>query len=251
MTKAEQKKRFGRMPNTKVNTDIMIEEEITVTTQPVSIDWRDLGGVNPVQDQGQCGSCWAFSATAVMEGAHFVKTGKLLKLSEQQFVDCVWYASGCNGGYEKMAFEYAMYNPQELETSYPYTATTNKCSADTTKEIVKVTYKIISVVPQSVELLKDAIIAQPTAVAVDASDSQFMYYTGGILNTTTCGGATPDLNHAITAVGYGIENGEKYFIVRNSWSASWGEAGYIRIATAVHGNGVCGILMDASRVTTD
>ena len=228
----------------------MVEEETSVI-QPVAIDWRDLGAVNPVQDQGQCNSAWAFSATAVIEGAHFIKTGKLLKLSEQQFVDCDMFSNGCGGGNEIKAFQYAKKNPQELETSYPYKAAPYFCTADTTKEIVKVTNPIIKVIPMSVELLKDALAVQPTAVAVDASDSQFLYYTGGILNTTTCGGATPDLNHSITAVGYGSENGVGYFIVRNSWSASWGEAGYIRMATAVQGNGVCGILMDASRVTTD
>ena len=246
LTKAEQKKRFGRKPNTEVNSVIMLKEKTAVT----AIDWREKGAVNPVQDQGQCGSCWAFSATAAMEGAHFIKTGTLLKHSEQQFVDCVKLSAGCNGGLEIRAFEYAMTNPQELETSYPYTAKTGKCSADTSKEIVRVT-GYANVAPKSVDELKNALANQPTCVAVDASDNQFMYYTGGILDTKTCGGANPNLDHAITAVGYGTENGKGYFIVRNSWTATWGEAGYIRMSSDVGGNGVCGVLMDASRPITD
>jgi cathepsin F len=87
-----------------------------------SVDWRTKGAVNPVQNQGMCGSCWAFSSTAAIEGAHFLKTGQLLKLSEQQFVDCDKQSSGCNGGLEIWAFQYAKSNPLELETDYPYKA---------------------------------------------------------------------------------------------------------------------------------
>ena len=102
-----------------------------------SIDWRTAGAVNPVQDQGQCGSCWSFSSTAAMEGEHFIKTGTLLKLSEQQFVDCDPQSSGCNGGLEMWAFEYAAKNSQELEASYPYTAKTGRtCKAEVSEEVV-------------------------------------------------------------------------------------------------------------------
>jgi len=98
--------------------------ELPVDATPVQVDWREEGAVNPVQDQGQCGSCWAFSSTAAMEGAHFLKTTALLKLSEQQFVDCDPQSDGCDGGLEMYAFEYAKENPQELEKDYPYTAKT-------------------------------------------------------------------------------------------------------------------------------
>lgn len=93
---------------------------------PEKVDWRELGAVNPVMDQGQCGSCWAFSAIGAIEGAHFVKTKELLKLSEQQMVDCArdGYGSfGCGGGDEKAALRYAIQNPIETEETYPYTAT--------------------------------------------------------------------------------------------------------------------------------
>jgi C1A family cysteine protease len=96
--------------------------------------------------------------------------------------------------------------------------------------------------------LKAAISAQPTCVSVEA-DTDFQFYKGGILNSKTCG---TNLDHAVTAVGYGTENGQDYFIVRNSWGASWGEKGYIRVAASGDGtSGVCGILLDSNRPTTN
>lgn len=192
--------------------------ELSTTNLSTSVDWRTKGAVNPVQDQGQCGSCWAFSSTAAMEGEHFLKTGKLLKLSEQQFVDCDPKSEGCNGGLEAYAFQYAKKNPQELETDYKYTARTGRCKADSAKEIVKAT-SYTAVPKKSDKQLKAAIDMQPTCVSVDA-ETDFQFYSGGILNAKNCG---TDLDHAVTAVGYGSENGKEYYIVRNSWGSSWGE----------------------------
>ena len=102
--------------------------------------------------------------------------------------------------------------------------------------------------PKSNPALTAAITIQPTCVSVNAGDSQFMFYKGGILNTTTCG---TNLDHAITAVGFGAENGQNYYIVRNSWGTSWGEQGYIRMSADVGGAGVCGVLLDSVRPTTN
>ena len=145
------------------------------------------------------------------------------------------------------AFEYANKNPQELETDYSYTARTGRCHATKAKEIVQAT-TYAHVPAKSVDQLKAAIAIQPTCVSVDAEDYHFQQYSSGILDTTQCG---TDLDHAITAVGYGTENGKNYFIVRNSWGPSWGEKGYIRISADVGGNGVCGILLDSTRPTTN
>ena len=182
-----------------------------------------------------------------MEGAHFLATGKLLKLSEQQFVDCDPQSEGCNGGLEIWAFEYAKNNGLELETDYPYTARTQKCKASATKELVEAT-SYSHVPDKSVTQLKAAIAVQPTCVSV-AADTDFQFYSSGILNTKNCG---TDLDHAVTAVGYGTDNGQDYFLVRNSWGTSWGEKGYIRVATEQDGmDGVCGILLDSNRPTTN
>ena len=146
------------------------------------------------------------------------------------------------------AFEYAKKNPQELETSYPYTARTGrKCKADVSKEVVKAT-SYTAVPKRSDKQLKAAIDAQPTCVSVEA-DTDFQYYTSGILNAKNCG---TNLDHAVTAVGYGADaSGNEYYIVRNSWGASWGEDGYIRMAAGVNGSGVCGVLLDSTRPTTN
>jgi C1A family cysteine protease len=106
------------------------------------VDWREQGAVNPVMDQGQCGSCWAFSAIGAIEGAHFVKTKELLKLSEQQMVDCArddYGNFGCGGGDEKAGLRYAMKNPIDTEETYPYTATDQKCKETTQSGLVIVT----------------------------------------------------------------------------------------------------------------
>ena len=245
MTKDEVKLRLGKKDPKAANAT---EEALPTDNLSASVDWRTKGAVNPVQNQGACGSCWAFSSVAAMEGAHFLKSGKLLKLSEQQFVDCDKQSSGCNGGLEIWAFQYAKKNGLELETDYPYTARTGRrCKASQTKELVEATS--YSHVPnKSVTQLKAAIDKQPTCVSVEA-DTDFQFYDSGILNTKNCG---TDLDHAVTAVGYGTDNGQDYFLVRNSWGTSWGEKGYIRIATEKDGmDGVCGILLDSNRPTTN
>ena len=244
MTQDEAKRMMGRIPNKAELEEETFDETAVQATQ---VDWRAKGAVNPVQNQGQCGSCWAFSSTAAMEGAHFIKTGSLLKLAESQLVDCDNTCNGCNGGLEAYAFQYAMSNPMELETSYPYVAKTRSCKSSKSKGVVRATSHA-SVKHNSVSALKSAIAAGPTCVAVDAANNYFQGYTGGVLNN--CGNGS-NLDHAITAIGYGSENGVDYAIVRNSWTASWGEAGYIRMALNAQGSqGVCGILLDPTTVKT-
>jgi C1A family cysteine protease len=200
------------------------------------VNWITKGGVNAVKNQGQCGSCWAFSATAATEGAHFVATKTLLSLSEQQFVDCDKSSHGCNGGWQSNAFKYAEGHAQDLEKDYVYTARTGTCQDSKFKGVVSV--KSYATVPAgSVAQLKAAIAKQPVSVTVEADKSVFQSYKSGVLDSAACG---TSLDHAITAVGYGVENGKQYYLVRNSWGASWGDKGYIKIA-AVDGKGICGI----------
>lgn len=181
-----------------------------------------------------------------MEGAHFIKSGTLLKLSESNLVDCDPKSSGCNGGLEIYAFQYLKQHAQELESAYPYVAQTRSCKWSKSKGKVSDT-SYTQVTPRSVPDLKAAIAKQPTCVAVDCG-TPWMHYNGGILNSKTCG---TNLDHAVTAVGYGTEGSKGYFIVRNSWGSSWGESGYIRMSSDVTGSGVCGVLLDASRPTTN
>jgi C1A family cysteine protease len=163
------------------------------------VNWVTKGAVNPVKSQGHCGSCWAFSATASIEGAHFVATKKLLSLSEQQLVDCNTSSHGCNGGGMGGSFEYVKTHPQDLESDYVYTAQTGKCQES--KYSGKVTVKTYTKAPaNSVAQLKAAITKQPVSVGVEAG-LPFRQYKSGVMDSKDCGTA---LNHGVNAVGYGV-----------------------------------------------
>lgn len=168
---------------------------------PESIDWRTQGAVTKVKDQGQCGSCWAFSTTGALEGRDAIKTGKLLSYSEQQLVDCDTDDGnqGCDGGDMATAMDYTAKNPLELEDDYPYKAVDGKCKADKSKG--KSTNKgHVNVKPNSADQLKAAIAEGPVSVAIEADTLVFQFYSGGILNSKGCG---TNLDHGVLAVGYG------------------------------------------------
>jgi KDEL-tailed cysteine endopeptidase len=216
---------------------------------PTSIDWRQKGAVNAVKNQGQCGSCWAFSSVAAIEGHHQIATGQLLSLSEQQLVDCaggIYRNQGCNGGDMSAAFRYAEKTGLELESVYPYKGVDGTCQVQSTKELVKVT-TYATVTPKSSSQLKAAIAQGPVSVAIEADTMTFQYYSGGVLNSSKCG---TNLDHGVVAVGYGSENGQEYYIIRNSWGASWGEQGYVRLAIT-DGAGICGVQMEPVWPTTN
>ena len=216
---------------------------------PTDVDWRKEGAVTPVKDQGQCGSCWSFSATGALEGHHWIATKQLVSLSEQQLVDCSgsFGNEGCNGGEMYAAFQYAAKTPLETEADYPYEGVDGTCRAAEAKGKVK-SPSFHRVPKGSKDQLKAAIAQGPVSVAIEADTLVFQFYSGGVLNSKSCG---TNLDHGVLAVGYGTDSkGQEYYIVKNSWGASWGSKGYINIA-AVDGNGICGIQMDAVWPETD
>ncbi|CAL5372874.1 unnamed protein product [Camellia sinensis] len=213
---------------------------------PESVDWRTKGAVAPIKDQGDCGSCWAFSTVAAVEGLNKIKTGELIELSEQELVDCDRaYDAGCNGGLMDYAFQFIIENGGiDSESDYPYLGVDGQCDP-TRKNAKVVSIDDYEDVPPFDELaLKNAVAHQPVSVAIEASGRALQLYLSGIF-TGECGMA---LDHGVAVVGYGKENGVDYWIVRNSWGASWGESGYIRMERNVVATytGKCGIAMQAS-----
>lgn len=221
----------------------------TNTDVPDAWDWRDHGAVTTVKDQGQCGSCWSFSAAGAMEGAWALATGQLVNLSEQQLMDCskLYGDFGCNGGLMDHAFDYAIDNGMCLDEEVPYTAKDGDCT-DSVKNCKKVAnFDYCLDVPANNELmLKSAVAFTPVSVSIEADTRTFQFYSSGVLDSSNCG---TNLDHGVLAVGYGASSdGQKYWIVKNSWSADWGMDGYVLIARSDSENtpGICGIAMDAS-----
>ncbi|KAL0366212.1 UNVERIFIED_CONTAM: Cysteine proteinase RD21A [Sesamum radiatum] len=215
---------------------------------PDSVDWRAKGAVAPVKDQGSCGSCWAFSTIAAVEGINQIVTGNLTSLSEQELVDCdTSYNQGCNGGLMDYAFEFIIKNGGiDSEEDYPYKGRDGRCDQ------FRKNAKVVSIdgyedVPENNEkALQKAVVNQPVSVAIEAGGRDFQLYESGIF-TGKCG---TSLDHGVVAVGYGSENGKDYWIVRNSWGASWGEKGYIRMQRNVEArSGLCGIAIEPSYPT--
>jgi C1A family cysteine protease len=216
------------------------------TALPSSVDWTQHGAVTPVKNQGQCGSCWAFSTTGSVEGAHFLANGSLVSLSEQQLVDCSSAEGnqGCNGGLMDYAFQYIIDNHGiTTEAAYPYTATDGTCKKKVSAAATVASF--VDVTVNSDQALMTAIAQQPVSVAVEADQNSFQFYSGGVM-TGACGTA---LDHGVLAVGYGTDASQDYYKVKNSWGATWGEEGYIRLGRGPSynsGAGQCGILMDPS-----
>ncbi|KAF7089134.1 hypothetical protein CFC21_092171 [Triticum aestivum] len=223
---------------------------VSLDALPTSVDWRTKGAVTPIKDQGQCGCCWAFSTVASMEGIVKLSTGKLISLSEQELVDCDvdGLDQGCEGGLMDNAFEFIIDNGGlTTEGNYPYTGTDDSCNSNKESNAAA-SIKGYEDVPANDEAsLQKAVAAQPVSVAVDGGDNLFRFYKGGVLS----GDCGTELDHGIAAVGYGIAgDGTKYWVMKNSWGASWGENGFIRMERDVADEqGLCGLAMQPSYPT--
>jgi len=209
---------------------------------PVRFDWNDKKAVTPVYDQGQCGSCWAFSATEAIESQWFLAGHTLVSLSPQQIVDCDTGRGdlGCNGGDTPTAYEYVMSaGGMDTMTSYPYTAEDDKCAfktADVAASIKNWTY--ITTTKNETEMQAKLLVNGPLSICVDAESWQF--YVGGVI-TSLCGDS---LDHCVLITGYDdayvdwVDETVKIWKIRNSWGADWGESGYVYVE---RGYDLCGV----------
>jgi len=244
LTAAEIKQRNGyKLKPDSERTGIKFMAPMNVE-RPKSIDWRTKGYVTPVKDQGQCGSCWAFSATGSLEGQHKRSTGNLVSISEQQLVDCskAYGNEGCMGGWMDNAFKYIHANKgDDTEQSYPYEAKDGTCRFKS--QDVGATDTGFSDIPKGDEnALTDAVgTIGPVSVAIDASQPGFSFYKSGIYDDPNC--STFLLDHGVLAVGYGNEDGTDFWYIKNSWGAVWGDHGYMKM---VRGKDMCGIATQSS-----
>ncbi|XP_072249827.1 cathepsin S-like [Leuresthes tenuis] len=197
---------------------------------PDTVDWRQKGYVTKVKMQGACGSCWAFSAAGALEGQLAKTTGKLVDLSPQNLVDCSgrYGNHGCNGGYIHEAFQYVIDNQGiDSDASYPYAGRDQQCRYNPAYRAANCSqYRFL---PEGDELaLKQAVATiGPISVGIDATRPRFAFYRSGVYNDPSC---SQNVNHAVLAIGYGTLNGEDYWLVKNSWGATFGDQGYIRMA---------------------
>jgi cathepsin L len=200
-----------------------------------SLDWVAKGAVTGIKDQGQCGSCWAFSTTGGVEGIVQLKHGHLTSLSEQELVDCAgsYGNAGCNGGLMDNAFKYVQANGLCTEAAYPYTGKDGTCKKTSCTMSTDSKISGYSDVTHTENAEGAALDAQPISIAIEADQSGFQLYKSGVF----CGTCGQNLDHGVLLVGYGTDTTD-YWKVKNSWGTSWGDKGYILMR---RGKNLCGL----------
>lgn len=214
---------------------------------PEKYDWRENGAVNPIQNQGQCGSCWAFSTVANIEGVHFVQHNKLIKLSEQELVSCDHSGdNGCEGGLMSNADEFLIDSKKGLEREdvYPYTADDSECKYKSDKAVVFIS--AWTKISTNEDQIAAALVQYgPLSIAINAGPMQF--YFGGVTSPPAELCDPTALDHGVNIVGFNVDaQYGPYWIVRNHWGSSWGEQGYYWPA---RGKGICGLNTMVTTVT--
>lgn len=225
----------------QVHVPSMREREL-----PESVNWTASGAVTRVKDQGSCGSCWSFGTTGTIEGQMFRKTGRLVRLSQQELMDCSWKYKNkaCNGGTDSRSYRWMINTTGgtiATEDSYgPYLNAAGWCHWDKAERSSKITGYVA--VPRGDMLAFNDAIANvgPLSVSVDATNPTFYYYAGGLYDDVTCGQSA---DHIVLVTGYATVNGQRYTLVKNSWSTHWGKEGYILVTQKEN---ACGLANEAT-----
>jgi C1A family cysteine protease len=231
----------GALPVTELPV-AAVAEKLPEVTLPTSFDWRDKNAVTPVYNQGQCGSCWAFSATETVESYHFLAGNSMISLSMQQVVDCDTTCYGCQGGWTYEAYQYLMSaGGQDTYNSYPYTAETGNCQFNPNNIGAKISgWQYVTQTKDETQMANYMYANGPLSICVDASSWQF--YTSGVIKS--CG---DQIDHCVQATGFSTQSGTPAWNVRNSWGTDWGLQGYLYVE---RGNDVCGIAEVVTSVTS-
>jgi len=219
---------------------------------PSTWDWRDHNAVTPVKDQGQCGSCWAFSATEAIESAWILKghaTPSTVNLAPQQIVDCdtIDGVQGCNGGETESAYDYIVQaGGQDSAKSYPYTAKNGVCEFKPADVVAKIS-GYTSYSKNEAALPTNLASIGPLSICLDAAHWQD--YTSGVMTKLEC--CPPvgmcQMDHCVQLVGYNQTASTPYWIVRNSWNTDWGVQGYIYLEMNTN---TCGMANDVTWPTS-
>jgi len=223
----------------QVNIPHEKSEGVVASSLPSEWNWNNMSAVTPIKDQGQCGSCWAFSTTGSTEGCHAITTKNLVSLSEKNLMDCSYnYGNeGCNGGLMTQAMQYIIANGGiDTEMTYPYVAEDGPCKWNAANKGATLT-GFTNVASGNENDLQAKVYTGPTSVAIDASHSSFQLYQSGIYYEPQC--SSDQLDHGVLAVGWGANSVGQYWIVKNSWGLGWGDQGYIWMSRNRNNN--CGI----------
>jgi len=233
--------------NKNISPQDVAVPKIPASSAPDTFDWREKGAVTAIKDQGQCGSCWAFSVVENVESVYIINGGgknTTVTLSTQQVVDCDDVDQGCNGGDTPTAFKYIIAaGGLESEDDYPYNANDNDCSFNKNKVQAKISSWKYATTNSDENTMKGNLVSwAPLSICVDAA--QWQFYSGGVMTPNDCG---DDLDHCVQLIGYNAAATKKYWLVRNSWGDDWGEEGLIRLAM---GGDTCGCADEATTAFT-